>query len=286
MGYNSLWKNSTGNFNTGIGQSALFQNTGSNNTGIGVNVIQGNSTGSNNVGLGYNAGVFDMNNLNTSVFDNSVFLGANSKMHADGETNQIVIGYNAIGNGSNTIQLGNTSISNVKTSGTLTTGTITLPNTDGTSGQVLSTNGSGSVGWANSTISGINIDQTNNNVAIGNYAGQTNQAANSVAIGNSAGQTNQGTNAIAIGNYAGNNNQQANSIILNATGSTLDATSNSGFFVSPIRSNISSQPVLTYNTTTNEISSNSAKTFVINHPTKPDSYLVHACLEGPEAGVY
>ncbi|MEI7897660.1 MAG: hypothetical protein WCJ26_11540, partial [bacterium] len=28
------------------------------------------------------------------------------------------------------------------------------------------------------------------------------------------------------------------------------------------------------------------KTFVINHPTKSDSYLVHACLEGPEAGVY
>lgn len=28
------------------------------------------------------------------------------------------------------------------------------------------------------------------------------------------------------------------------------------------------------------------KTFVIDHPTKNDNYLVHACLEGPEAGVY
>jgi hypothetical protein len=28
------------------------------------------------------------------------------------------------------------------------------------------------------------------------------------------------------------------------------------------------------------------KTFVIDHPTKNDKYLVHACLEGPEAGVY
>ena len=28
------------------------------------------------------------------------------------------------------------------------------------------------------------------------------------------------------------------------------------------------------------------KTFVIDHPKKPDNYLVHACLEGPEAGVY
>ena len=31
---------------------------------------------------------------------------------------------------------------------------------------------------------------------------------------------------------------------------------------------------------------NSAKTFVIDHPTNDNKYLVHACLEGPEAGVY
>ena len=29
-----------------------------------------------------------------------------------------------------------------------------------------------------------------------------------------------------------------------------------------------------------------AKTFVIDHPKDQDKYLVHACLEGPEAGVY
>ena len=28
------------------------------------------------------------------------------------------------------------------------------------------------------------------------------------------------------------------------------------------------------------------KSFIIDHPKKPDSYLVHGCLEGPEAGVY
>lgn len=28
------------------------------------------------------------------------------------------------------------------------------------------------------------------------------------------------------------------------------------------------------------------KSFVINHPIQQDKYLVHACLEGPEAGVY
>ena len=29
-----------------------------------------------------------------------------------------------------------------------------------------------------------------------------------------------------------------------------------------------------------------SKTFIIDHPTKPGCYLVHTCLEGPEAGVY
>jgi hypothetical protein len=29
-----------------------------------------------------------------------------------------------------------------------------------------------------------------------------------------------------------------------------------------------------------------AKTFVIDHPQDSDKYLVHACIEGPEAGVY
>ena len=47
-----------------------------------------------------------------------------------------------------------------------------------------------------------------------------------------------------------------------------------------------------WNATTSEVtrsttaSGNIAKTFVIDHPTKSDNYLVHACLEGPEAGVY
>jgi nitrate reductase beta subunit len=32
--------------------------------------------------------------------------------------------------------------------------------------------------------------------------------------------------------------------------------------------------------------SDGSKTFVIDHPLKEDHYLIHACLEGPEAGVY
>ena len=34
------------------------------------------------------------------------------------------------------------------------------------------------------------------------------------------------------------------------------------------------------------IDSTHVKTFVIDHPTKPDNYLVHACAEGPTADVF
>jgi hypothetical protein len=44
--------------------------------------------------------------------------------------------------------------------------------------------------------------------------------------------------------------------------------------------------LLTYNVNTFELTY-SAKTFVIDHPDDPNNrYLVHGCLEGPEAGVY
>jgi hypothetical protein len=45
--------------------------------------------------------------------------------------------------------------------------------------------------------------------------------------------------------------------------------------------------MLFWNSTTFEIQSISvAKTFVIDHPDDKNKYLVHACLEGPESGVY
>jgi hypothetical protein len=62
-------------------------------------------------------------------------------------TNATAIGNGAIVASSNTIQLGNTRVTNVKTSGTLTAGDVTYPNIHGASGQVLSTTGSGTLTW-------------------------------------------------------------------------------------------------------------------------------------------
>ena len=74
---------------------------------------------------------------------------------------------------------------------------------------------------------------------------------------------------------------------MNASGTWLNGTTASSFYVNPVRLNTGiSSNALVYDTANNEIVYNTNKTFVINHPTDDDRYLVHACLEGPEAGVY
>jgi hypothetical protein len=82
--------------------------------------------------------------------------------------------------------------------------------------------------------------------------------------------------------------QAANSIILNASGFAISPAT-FGLFASPIRALATNNTyVMTWNVLTSEIqySSTGTKTFVIDHPVNVDKYLVHACLEGPEAGVY
>jgi hypothetical protein len=79
-----------------------------------------------------------------------------------------------------------------------------------------------------------------------------------------------------------NNNSTINDIYTSVTPfaslfSTLGATGATG----------GNANVMVYNTTTKQISySSTAKSFVIDHPLDSRQYLVHACLEGAEAGVY
>jgi hypothetical protein len=171
-------------------------------------------------------------------------------------------------------------------------------NTAGTSAQ-----GTGAVAIGNNSAAN---SQGQNAVAIGNSSGQMFQGENSVAIGNQAGYTGQGPQSIsigyqagyydqagtsvAIGSFAGYTGQAANSIILSASGSAVNAATG-GFFVAPIALNINGTTsgftgCLQYNPTTAQVIYNTAKTFIIDHPTHPDKYLVHACIEGPEMGIY
>ncbi len=174
VGEYALVSNTNGRYNTSVGVQAQEQNTtGQSNTAIGVAAIDRNTAGNYNAVLGAFAGryIADNSTFNTAI-DNSVLIGALSRPLGNNANNEIVIGYNATGNGSNTVQLGNTSVTNVKTSGTITAGDITYPNIHGTTGQVLSTNGSGALSWSTpssggaTTVGAINSTSNANGASI------------------------------------------------------------------------------------------------------------------------
>ncbi|MFD2551060.1 beta strand repeat-containing protein [Bizionia sediminis] len=143
IGSRSMAANTIGRSNTATGANAMRSNTdGSNNTATGDNSMYSNTTGSQNSAVGQNA-------LRTNTTGNqNTAIGNSADVSSNNLTNATAIGYNAKVATSNTIQLGDTDITHVKTSGTLTTGAITIPNTDGTSGQVLATNGAGILAWS------------------------------------------------------------------------------------------------------------------------------------------
>ena len=135
----------TGNSNTAIGTQSLIDLTsGSLNIGIGANSLGYITTSSFNVGIGYFAGgETDVGNNTTGA--DGVFIGMSTKSSADGQTNEIVIGANAIGNGSNTATIGDDNVTAVylNENGTAQLNASTL----GTSGLIL--NGSDSLIDAN-----------------------------------------------------------------------------------------------------------------------------------------
>ena len=112
IGPQALWNNTTGGNNSATGYWSLYANTtGNGNAAFGSNSLVSNTTGSDNVAMGIYSGkwIADGSTPNATS-ENSIFIGSNTRANANSETNQIVIGGDAIGNGSNTVTLGNDSI--------------------------------------------------------------------------------------------------------------------------------------------------------------------------------
>ena len=103
VGAAALYTNQTSGFSTAIGDYALYSNTANYNTAIGYQAGYA-CTGQGNVFLGYNAG-YATNNTTSGTFN--TYLGINAHGSAAGNTNEIVIGNNALGLGSNTTYIGN-----------------------------------------------------------------------------------------------------------------------------------------------------------------------------------
>ena len=86
-------------------------NTGFANTFLGISAGGRNTIGSLNSAVGVNAGSFIADGITANtVTNNSIYLGAGTRALANNQTNQIVIGNDAIGAGSNTVTLGNVNI--------------------------------------------------------------------------------------------------------------------------------------------------------------------------------
>jgi hypothetical protein len=144
IGSSALFSNTYGLANTAIGSNSLFNNAGANfNTAVGTDALKANTDGISNTAVGKSTG-----NVNTTGSQNTA-IGAEANFGANNLINATAIGYNAIVTASNSVRLGNTAVSNVKTNGTITAGAVTYPNAHNSiAGQVLITDAAGVASWA------------------------------------------------------------------------------------------------------------------------------------------
>jgi len=113
-----------GSYNVGIGDESLAKLTsGYFNFACGTYGLGELTAGYGNVGIGADAGRFIADGLSAnSLAAESIFIGGSSKASANGIQDEIVIGYGAIGQGSHTLTLGHTTITNSYIRGNLTIG--------------------------------------------------------------------------------------------------------------------------------------------------------------------
>jgi hypothetical protein len=113
FGVQALYSNSSGSFNTAIGKQSLYSNTVSYNTAVGHQAGYSNSTADGCVYIGYQAGYNTTTNgdntyvgwkagYNSILGYQNVCIGNKSSINGTGDNNEIVVGYNLTGKGTNT----------------------------------------------------------------------------------------------------------------------------------------------------------------------------------------
>ena len=226
VGYFNMIGLTTGYGNTSIGAETMFNvGTASNNTGIGNQSLI-NAAGDNNVGVGARSG----DGLTTGT--NNTFIGTQARTTSAGATisNATALGYGAVVTENNTIQLGNSSITHVKTSGSVLASGFKTPT--GTSSQYLMADGSLSSG-SSSSSSGVPYTGATGSVDLGTY----DLKVNGLTVGIGAGS--QPSNVV-LGKSAMENNTTGGysvAVGLEALKSNTDGNSNTAIGHQALRSN-------------------------------------------------
>jgi hypothetical protein len=166
LGVNTGNANSTGNNNTFLGfQAGQSTTIGGTNTFIGLNSGINNTTGANNTLIGGSAGRFIADGVSAAtILNTSVMIGNDTKPLDNSQSNQIVIGYQSVGLGSNTTVIGNSSTVTTSIYGNLLIGT--------TSDNGSKLRVSGSVTSASAIARGVHLTPTlvasaNNDALVG-----------------------------------------------------------------------------------------------------------------------
>ena len=148
VGASSMQLSPIGKLNTAVGWKALYQTRASNNTSIGQDSLYNHVFGNNNVALGLDAGKTITGGSTPLITASlSTFIGNLTKAKANDETNQIVIGYNAVGEGSNSVVLGNDNITK-----TVLKGNITASGIISSSGDILTSDDITALGTINGKL--------------------------------------------------------------------------------------------------------------------------------------
>ena len=227
MGSNSGYSNTTGINNNFMGSSSGYSNTtGYNNNFMGTSSGYSNTTGCYNNFIGTNAGRYLSNGSTANTTsDYCTLIGNDTKVNADDDQNETVIGYNAIGNGSNTVTIGNTSILNNYFRGTINFngGNATAASVHGTCGTTTGTTATD--GWkvGHTTTGEMELNQQENldmvfktnsieaaRITSGGYFYKKGTFADIYVVGNSSAQSiANGTTYVKLTHYA-NNGESSN----------------------------------------------------------------------------
>ena len=146
VGFQAGKAGTSGQSNVAIGNSAAVSNvTGLGNVSIGYTAGLNSTDSDYTVNLGANAGNLNADGSNRIAGNYNTYIGTNTRGSINNTTNENVFGNGAVGEGTNTVRLGNTAVTEVVTSGDVETDTIgkgfILKSPDGTRYRITVANG-------------------------------------------------------------------------------------------------------------------------------------------------